>query len=280
MAILKRYWNRVGHIEVTFADGDVRNYSGLDFTFKVKKIGSIYVEFDCGILGLNMESINRLTTLGPNEARDAMTQIKVFAGYEDEGEVEIARGYVLYAKPTNPPEMWMNFHCLKYLGRRIIGKYDEKDFSTTKKAFAEIAKMLELNPVWKSRQADRPISHFDIGGKIVEKAAYDFGQKFGLVVYEDDGSLIARDKVNPELGNTRTISMEEGGLLSIGNIDIFGGDITTRLDDSIKLFDKIRLEPRFIPKATAEYYPIEKQLVGHFRGNEWFTKYRLVRNRI
>lgn len=280
----KVYWNRVGHVEIADSNNNLIPYYGLDFKFNIQKFGHIYVEFDVSVLGLSLDSIKDLTVLGPQQAMEKRREIRVFAGYEDGGEVEIARGSIWYARPTNPPEMWMNFKCRKYLDfdSTIQGVSRIEKDKTRWDAFNAMADILDLTPLWEAQRVDKQEklgAAVNFNGQNKLHIADQFAKRFGLIIYEDDGCLIAQDKdiaENGGGGNTHTLDMDHG-LLSIGNIDLFGGDITARLNDSYKLFDWIQLDSIIIPDANARYLVTAKNLIGHFRGNEWFTRYRLLR---
>ena len=280
------YWNRVGYVEVEDANGNMIAYPGLDFKFNITKFGHIYTEFDVSILGLSFESIKDLTVLGPQQAFQKRRQIRVYAGYGDKmsDAVEIARGCIWYAKPTNPPEMWMNFKCRKWLDADVIidGQEPVDKESTRWSCFQRIAQILDLTPKWEAQRVDKDKEigvAFSFNGHNKLHIPDAFADRFGVIVYEDDGCLIAKDKdiaENGGGGNTHMLNMNNG-LLAIGNIDLFGGDITARLNDSYKLMDWIQLQSLMIPDAKAKYLIVSKNLVGHLRGDEWFTRYQLIR---
>lgn len=281
------YWNRVGHVEVEDSNDNIVSYKGLDFKFNITKFGHIYTEFDVSILGLSAETINDLTVLGPQQAFEKRRQIRVFAGYSPDGkdeEVEIARGCIWYARPTNPPEMWMNFKCRKWLDADVILTNEGNIIKEATRwfAFQRIARLLDLTPKWDAQRVNKDEvigSDFVLQGHNKLHVADEFAERFGVIVYEDDGCLVAKDKDIAENGGggaTHTLNINNG-LLAIGNIDLFGGDITARLNDSYKLMDWIKLESYITPDANARYLIVSKNLVGHLRGEEWFTRYRLIR---
>lgn len=277
------FWNRVGHVEIENSQSGMMSFSGLDFKFRIQKIGHIYTEFDVSILGLSRETINELTVLGPEQARKLNRQVRVFAGYGDQ-ESEIARGCIWYAKPTVPPEMWMNFKCMKFLDfKDPVQNVDPVESGKKiEDVFKRIGQILGLTPDWRATSVDKTkkiTADYCFNGKRKLMIPELFAQDFGVVVYEDDGLIIAQDNPNvqmpPQHGN-HELDMEHG-LLGLGNIDIFGGEVTARLNDSYKLFDYVNLTSMLIPKASGKYLLTEKTLVGHFRGEEWFSKYRLLR---
>lgn len=282
------YYKRVGYVSIQGNDGKMHSYGGndgLDFKFSGEKYGSIYVNFEVSILGLNASTINDLTVWNPAEAISASRRIEVYAGYENGGIANpIFEGIIIEAIPTNPPEMWLNFKCMKLasgttdasgevsMPGMIIG-------DMIGNIFTNIAHEFGLNAGWDcNKPTYDTIVNFDYSGsrgKICEK----FAQTFDITVYEEDGTLWAKNKreqcEDPQ-GLILPVNINNG-LLGLTNVTLVGADIKMRLNDKSKLMSWVRLESKLIPKANGLYYVIRKKHTGHFRGEEWFTELQTLR---
>lgn len=279
----KLYWNRAGHIAIEGNDGEMHSYggtNGLDFKFSGEKVGDIYAQFECSILGLSGRTINELTVWNPAEAFTRQRKIQVFAGYEDGGiENPIFEGIIVEAIPTSPPEMWLNFKCL-HLGDFTNIVSNPKQFKDTSlsQIFDEVGAELGLETFWTAWKVNPTTKgDFNLEGPL-RTLAERFASQFNVTVYEEDGTLYCRDK-RPQFDepeSIRDISLNTG-MISIGKIDIAGATIRTRLDDSSKLFSWINLQSVIIPKANGLYVVIKKKHKGHLRGGEWFTELETIR---
>ena len=273
----KLYWKRVGHVEVENASGRMVSFSGLDFKFKVKSCGDIYQEFSVGILGLSAQTINDLTVWSPAKAIDRPRKIAVYAGYADSGEELIATGYIWYAIPTNPPEMWMNFECKHYLLLEEQVKeprtLDDKPIS---EIFQAVANECGMRSDFRATGGDKK-GRFKIEGR-KDALAKSFARTFGKTVYDNSGMLVCTDEHGERREPQRAVRIDgDNGLLSVGNIDIVGARLTTRLRTDIGMCEWVSLRSKLIPSANGDYFVIEKELKGHFRGDEWQSEYRCLR---
>lgn len=278
MDMQRRFWNRVGHVEIEDDSGQMVKYYGLDFKFKVKSIGDIYNQFSVSILGLSAQTINSLTVWNPDDATNHPRKIAVYGGYKMNGEELIASGYVWYAIPTSPPDMWLNFECWKYLEledevrepRVLIGR-------PMREVFTEIANECGMRASFRASNPGRGAWGFSIEGKKADLISR-FSSRFDLTVIDNAGTLVCLDRNGErEQPEMEFLVNDTTGLLSATNIDIVGARVTTRLRTDIGLRDWINLESILIPSASGPYLVIEKELEGHFRGELWVSRYRVLR---
>lgn len=278
MSVQRKFWNRVGHVEIEDDSGRMVKYYGLDFKFKVKSIGDIYNQFSVSILGLSADTINNLTVWNPVSAVEAPRRIAVYGGYEKTGEELIASGYVWYAIPTSPPEMWLNFECWKYL--KVEDEVEEPRELINKsilEVFNEVAAECGMRPSFKATGADNNVESFVIEGKKADLAA-KFSGRFNKDVVDNAGILVCNDRHGERGDPKREVLISNNtGLIATSSIDIVGARITTRLRTDIGMNDWIRLESTLIPSASGSYFVIEKELEGHFRGELWVSRYRVLR---
>lgn len=275
--IIDEHWERVGYVAIEDSNGDMIEYRGLDFKFNVRSIAGIYQDFTVSILGLSATTINDLTVWDITKAIEKPRKIEVYGGYKRLGPQVVASGYIWYAVPTAPPEMWMNFECRQFIGysEEIKNPYVLEGMKES-----EILKIIAAECGFRSdyrATKDEVVSKFSIEGN-----RGGLPEKFGKTCYKDitidSGYIICRDK-NGEREEPRQefYISQDTGLLSIGQIDIMGARITTRLMTDIKIFDWIELESKLIPSSSGAYYVISEESEGHFRGDKWQTTFRCLR---
>ena len=278
------YYKRIGYVSIEDANGNMRSYGGndgLDFKFSGEKVGDIYASFEVGVLGLSAETINDLTVWNPAEAIVSSRKIKVYAGYENGGiENPLFEGIIIEAIPTNPPEMWLNFKCLRFVDRES----EVSNPSMLKEVklidiFQRIGEDLGLNTRWESEKVDKGKEvSFDYSGsksQICDK----FAAAFDLVVYEENGILYSGDK-RPQMNGPHGTIVEinqNTGMLALGNITLAGATIKTRLNDKCGLMSWVHLTSVIVPKANGMYVVIRKKHYGHFRGQDWTTELETIR---
>lgn len=277
----QRFWNRIGWLDI---EGYGSPPIGLDFKFEVRKIGNVYPSFKASILGLSSANINALTVWNPSDAFKAAREISVFAGYEDDGSpAEICRGYVMRAMPTPPPEMWMNFECMFQLEGKDVVEEPYTMFATideiVRQLWAESGIIVSMARSANYNRTSKSLFTFE-GSKdlLIER----FCDKFGFIaVYEDTSTATIYNRKpwrysEPDPNRINVINTDTG-LLMVGNVDMTGAKVRTRLNDRYGLCEWVRLESRLIPKASGYYFVMEKKHVGHLRGKDWYTELRLVR---
>lgn len=279
------YYKRIGYVSIEDANGNMRSYGGndgLDFKFSGEKVGDIYASFEVGVLGLSAETINDLTVWNPAEAIASSRKIKVYAGYEN-GSIEnpLFEGIIIEAIPTNPPEMWLNFKCL-----RLGDKEAEVDNPSMiknvklKNLFRYIGDEFGLKTRWIANtvDGDKKVSLFDYSGskcQICDK----FAAAFDLTVYEENGILYAGDK-RPQMNDPNGTIIEinqNTGMLALGNITLAGATIKTRLNDKCGLMSWVHLTSIIVPKANGMYVVVRKKHCGQFRGQDWTTELETIR---
>ena len=280
------FWNRIGYVEIENDDGEMvrfgGSHDGLDFKFDIQYTGDVATRFTCGILGLGMDTIQRLTVWNFAQAMSRQRKIAIYAGYEKDGLArQVAYGIITRAIPTSPPEMWLNFECL-------IGSpsFDPSDGKCLKdKTVAEIldvlAKMNSFDSRWDAKTVPptKKVKHFYVGEAPVWLIT-KFASRIGVLIYTDGSTLVAADKyawLTNEVVKAEDVINVYSGLLAIGNIDLKGATIQCRLNTKARLMTWIRVESVIMPSANNNYYVIAKRHVGHYRGKEWYTELQMIR---
>jgi hypothetical protein len=274
----RKFWNRVGCVKIEDSSGKMVEYRGLDFKFKVKSIAGIYNEFSVSILGLSTKTINDLTIWNPVIAFKKARRIEVYAGYAKTGEEVVASGYIWYAVPERPPEMWMNFECRQFLKyEEMVEKPRVLENVKLKDLFNTIAAECGYSSEWRASDGDSIVKSYSIDGKkggLIQKFVKTFNKRvcsrFRMYICDD---LHGERKEPRRQKNVST----ETGLLAVNGIDINGAKITTRLRSDIQTLDWINLKSVLIPSSSGSYFVIETEAEGHLRGEKWQSTYKCLR---
>ena len=289
----RTYWNRIGYLKIQMDDGTIRQFGGegemFDMKFDGLKFGDFYSTFTCSILGLTREHINALTVWDKGQALQKKRYIEVYAGYSSNGDdmsKPIFAGYVMNAIPTSPPEMWMNFECIRAWDKDqcVTGVETMRDASP-RQILQKIAEILEVDFNLTSFMSstikwDEEKHTFSFAGKKKVQLTYDFANQFNCICIDQNGTLVAADR-REWLKAPKRIAREvsqDTGMLAVGNVDIAGAKIIHRLDNSFSLLSWVNVQSRLIPKMDARtYYVRAFRHTGHLRGDKWQKELELIR---
>lgn len=288
------YWNRIGHIRIQGGDGNMYSFGedseSLDFKFSVeKKAGDIYTDFTVSILGLTAESVNFLTAWDKANSMITARRIEVYAGYESDGKAPlIARGYVLSAIPTEPPEMWVNMEC-----RNIFREQAElvteqtvfhgKEKTTKALFFNDVCECLGYEPrlpEWFKKGMNDPVTIVPFvcdKTELLKQASAITGWQIIL-----DGNVATAFPseswlVCPKAKNLMPTISVETGMIGISNVTIQGMKVKCRLNDQFQINTWVKVVSVLMPKVSGMYYIVHKKTIGHLRGDDWFTELDLLR---
>ena len=265
----RTYWNRIGYLKIQMDDGTIRQFGGegemFDMKFDGLKFGDFYSTFTCSILGLTREHINALTVWDKGQALQKKRYIEVYAGYSSNGDdmsKPIFAGYVMNAIPTSPPEMWMNFECIRAWDKDqcVTGVETMRDASP-RQILQKIAEILEVDFNHTSLMSstvkwDDKKYTFSFAGKKKVQLTYDFAHQFNCICIDQNGTIVAADR-REWLKAPKRIAREvsqDTGMLAVGNVDIAGAKIIHRLDNSFSLLSWVNVQSRLIPKMDSRPY--------------------------
>ena len=215
--------------------------------------------------------------------------IEVYAGYSSNGDdmsKPIFAGYVMNAIPTSPPEMWMNFECIRAWDKDqcVTGVETMRDASP-RQILQKIAEILEVDFNLTSFMSstikwDEEKYTFSFAGKKKVQLTYDFAHQFNCICIDQNGTLVAADR-REWLKAPKRIAREvsqDTGMLAVGNVDIAGAKVVHRLDNTFSLLSWVNVQSRLIPKMDARpYYVRAFRHTGHLRGDKWQTELELIR---
>lgn len=289
----RTYWNRTGYLKIQMDNEEMQQFGGdgemFDMKFDGLKFGDFYSTFTCSILGLTREHINALTVWDKGQALQKKRYIEVYAGYSSNGDdmsKPIFAGYVMNAIPTSPPEMWMNFECIKAWDKDqcVTGVETMRDASP-RQILQKIAEILEVDFNLTSCMSstikwDEEKYTFSFDGKKKVQLTYKFADQFNCICIDQNGTIVAADR-RGWLKASKRIAREvsqDTGMLAVGNVDIAGAKVVHRLDNTFSLLSWVDVKSRLIPNMDARpYYVSAFRHTGHLRGDKWQTELELIR---
>lgn len=118
----------------------------------------------------------------------------------------------------------------------------------------------------------------EVSKKSRVRIAVRAGDETGLP--HKNNSIVVVDDENWEQRNDvkETLSIETG-LLSITDVNFLRATATRLLDTKLQMLDICKVNSIYIPSYSGRFLVIGVRHTGHFRGNEWFTKLTLLKQR-
>lgn len=302
-----KFFGRVYRLSIKPANGKVMTFEvengkpAMDIKFDVTYArGQTAREGTVSILGLSHKTIHEFISLSAmcrGKALSELVHLRLDAGYFSGGGqlVNILDGFIWYATVTSPPQMWLNLKVSEFnpQGGKMIDMPRENTKIPMRRILTNITDSLSAGEGvefdWEDKTEDQIISKDD------ELKSIDFGDKNTLsgVISKLNSSLSDKVKFILRTSNsddTRIIEVhdnndekcakgivkvdKDNGLLSVTGIDAVNGCITTFLqggnDDELC---HLELDSLLNQEANGRYYIFKKQYVGHFMGQEWYTRY-------
>lgn len=254
------------------------------------------------ILGLGHSTIHEFISLAARDRGKALSQraqLRLQVGYfSNSSMVEILDGFIWYATVTSPPKMWLNLKVSEY---DPMGDMEIKLQSNfTNRTLPQILKALcadigdedygmGIPYTWEDKTEDEIIESDEEKvtlnvdekmslGDIMTLLNSKFANKasFILNTTNSDGCrrIICLDKAQEKATRGEIQVDKDHGLLSVTGIDAVSGCITTFIDGSCTdELSHLNLRSELNQQANGRYFIIKKQFVGHFMGQEWYTRY-------
>ena len=246
------------------------------------------------ICGLDKETTETLTTLcSEEEALKERKQIMIEAGYDNKKAL-IIEGSILSARPTTPPDIWIDCEVLNGHERsKKMRSVSIKGDMNIKELAEAVALQLELK-----NGVDCRIQNDDVGkrfyqrkmqnlsyigtlgnilGEINKLYSFQKGDIYGIpVVYIENETLIVDYAHFAEVESSKRVHhkiSKDTGMVGLPEISNAGtiANITTLMKPEIKTGDIVDLESYMIPKANGQYNVIGITYVGDFRGTSWYS---------
>ena len=256
------------------------------------------------ILGLSRDTILKYLMLSGETRGKAMSQlmeVKLEVGYFSEaGTVEILNGFAWYGTVTAPPEMWLTLKISEYnpMGGKSLELTEKDALMPIKEAVEDIlaqfskaesggGKDITFKLEDKTHDGidpDARVKYSILGKKTLGDVIRDLNQQTEGIKFilrtrnQQEGvrTLLAVDADSTKFTQAANFPLIDGdhGLLSVSGIDAVNGCITTFIDGRVAdELTKIKLESWLNPQANGEYIIVKKQYVGHFLGQEWYSRY-------
>ena len=252
------FYNRVGHVEILM-DGFVKEYRECDFKFNVRKncIGACVDTAKIGILGLNRDTVGALSTYMDVATNINMRRyIKVYAGYELTGEQLIFAGDIMFAKPSQPVDNWLNIEAqigawLRF-GTRSVSSGNGEDGQTVGILIQNIA---------------------GIGESFREGSAATMNVKV-LLPCDDDGNMymkVVPDDITKIHGEKNFKIDEASGLIGVPEYSWPYVKFTMLINPAVKMFDTVSIKSNLVKHASGHEYQItDITYNGQMRGQSWY----------
>lgn len=267
---------RIVRVGFTLKDGKVKVLEGLNVQFSVQKQCYAFGgQASISIANLTIDDINFLTTFSsPYLAPEKRKQVFLAAGYE--GSVkDIYAGDIWTAIPNKRgADIWLDIKAITsyYTGSTILSKTITGSKTSIKDVCKQAANWKGLNFSWLAK-SQKAIDSFHYTGSLNGALRKINTLDSDILIFEEDGTLKVIDAKKPEGLGIRLVS-EDSGMIGIPKIDQFGVEITTLLDNTIKLGSKIKLQSQLIPIANGEYWVYSAHHHGVLRGNEFYSTFK------
>lgn len=271
----------------------------MDIKFDVKYArGQTAREGTVSILGLSVDTMNSILMLAGMTRGKAMSQlirVRLEVGYfTSAGTVEVINGFAWYATITSPPQMWLNIRISEVnpLGARTVtfgnvsGKSIRQVVETVLARFVKEEGMeFRLEDATEDQiideEKDRSVQFTDAvslsGALSVLNEKLDDKVWFLLKTRDNEKirTVLALDKDADKVTPADDVQIDgDNGLLSVTGIDAINGCITTFIDGTVaEELTHLVLRSALNPQANGRYYIVRKEFVGHFMGQEWYTRY-------
>lgn len=269
----------------------------MDIKFDVSYArGQTAREGTISILGLSRDTMTKylmLAGMTRGKAMSHLMRVSLEAGYfTSAGMVNILNGFVWYCSVSSPPNMWLHMKVSEYnpLGARaialgnpsggtirefigsILAQYEPVEGVTFEIDDRTEDQILDMSKTW-----NQPFPSSTTLADAISIINAQLSDKVQFMLNSDSDdvrTLVAYDKQTEKAAIGEVTIDGDNGLLSVTGIDAVNGCITTFLDGTVKEeLTHLNLESKLNPQANGRYYICKKQFVGHFLGQEWYSRY-------
>lgn len=232
------------------------------------------------VCGMTKDTISEISSyLMPEAQQTHYLSARLFAGYKDEKSLrQIFAGQVTLAKPTQPPDVWLEMEC--------ITGYDQTHEMVCKyRSFPSgIKDLYQLGATWMGLSLDWQVKDGNNNALSKENFAYNksiwffpayMARLFPSVVGYVDATgkkLIVVDRDNPEIGAGAIQVSQNQNMIGIPEPSGLGVTVNVFLDTRIERNLKIILASETWPKANGIYKVFSYKHIGELRGGEWKTE--------
>ena len=231
----------------------------------------------CGMTKDNIEELTMFLNLAKNLRK--YVRVKLYVGYKDDNDLTlIFAGDVVNAKPTQPPDVWLEMECLSRFDMKheIICKYDvEDDEKPLKDIYQSMAQWMALSLDWKVKGEGNSLKvpNFSYNGSAADVPRY-MTKMYPCVesfVSVDNASLICVDRDSPDIGGDSPTVSQDTMMLGVPEPTVAGIKVNTFLWVGVRKCMKIVLVSDVYPAANGVYIVHGITHSGEIRGGEWKT---------
>lgn len=285
-----RIFGRVGHIEIDVG-GSIKSFHDLDFRFNIEKVagGGTPNFAQIGILGLSRTTVNDIATyLNVGKQASRRKVIKVYAGYQDTGEQLIFCGDIIIAKPSQPPENWINISAQTNAWMRSevvsldvqLTEEEKKEGKklTVQRVFENIARLYGMSLEYRTanyRELERVITGFDCTGSyqdIFRRANTLSSVRMRCDNTAEGKNIIIVYDMNPaEITGSSLFNLSANtGLIGIPEFMQPSVKFRMLMNPYVHLFDDVNISSILVPNAGGIYRIYQMRYNGQLRGTNWY----------
>ena len=258
----------------------VKRISGLNVRFSVHfPMSAVVAEAEIGICNLKRSDLELLTTYTSKAiAINQRKRIRVFAGYSDTQTALIFGGDIFEAKPTEPPDVWLNIKAtsVNYATTQIFTRQILVPTSLQTVA-DQSAKALGLSLEWNS-SLYKTIDKFSFSGNVNEMISR-INKLADINAFIENDRLVVVDRDDPARSDKIVEISEQYGMIGIPKVTFIGFEAKVLLNTNIRRGDKVELKSSRIPAANGIYYVYHITHEGELRGQPWYTTIDARRNK-
>jgi hypothetical protein len=232
--------------------GGIKNFNqNLAITAKGTKYGSgIFGECEVTINNLDKATQDYiLTETSPYNLNRTPKTVTVDAGRVSYGTSRIFQGTIVTSKPTQPPDIALVLRCIQngYNSGNIVSRNQGQALMSV------IAQQIALDNdlALRFEATDKLINNFNHTG-----AANQQINKLGLMglvdAFQDNGTLVVKNRGQPLRGATRVISANTG-MIGIPQLTERGAVVKFFLDNLTALGNEIEIKSMIQPAANGRY---------------------------
>ena len=267
-------FNRTCYVEFASSPTAFKRIQDIDVKFNIEMpMSAMMIEAEFSICNLTRSEIEFLTSFANKySALNQHHRVRIFAGYADTQTNLIFDGEIWEAKPTQPPDIWLECKALSgvygstvQISKSILEPIKIKDL------YGSAAHWLGKDLDWRAN-SEKTVSKFDFTGSQTQLLE-SLSKLDDVIPFLDGDKLVAVGKASPPIpaGTVVKEISEATGMIGIPKVDYVGAEIKMLLDTTLKRGDTVYLRSKRIPAANGYYRIYHMRHEGHLRGEEWYT---------
>lgn len=256
------------------------SYDCMNMKFKVEHPSSVKDanKATISVCGMTRDVVSQLTMFSSRVLnQNKYVHVKLFVGYKDDNDLtQIFAGQVIAAKPTQPPDVWLEMECVGDFERKheYICKYTSKS-NKLKQIYEFGSQWMGLSLDWKVQKEGNQITvpNFSYEGAVSDfprlmNKRYPCVEAFTSL---DGKKLVCFDSDSPDCGKGAWIISKDTCMIGVPEPDATGVKLSVFLSVRAEHGLKILLKSDVFPQANGTYVIYDVTHRGEIRGSEWVT---------